>query len=76
MTLRCAVPAPLPPCDRLQELQVALRGKAMDPNAGSWDLDPVFNDTKFKFGYLVSDGSVPGVQRFWLGACSRGRRTP
>jgi len=38
-----------------QEMQVALRGKAMDPNAGSWTIDPVFDGSSFKFGYLVSN---------------------
>ena len=32
---------------------MALRGKAMDPNAGSWTIDPVFDGSSFKFGYLV-----------------------
>ncbi|KAL4447481.1 hypothetical protein ABPG75_004700 [Micractinium tetrahymenae] len=41
-----------------KELQVALQGKAMDPNAGSWTLDPVFNDTKFKFGYLMKPNAL------------------
>ncbi|EFN59585.1 hypothetical protein CHLNCDRAFT_56449 [Chlorella variabilis] len=35
------------------ELKVALKGKAMDPNAGSWTIDPVFEGTAFKFGYLM-----------------------
>lgn len=33
---------------------MALAGKAMDPNAGSWTIDPVFDGSAFKFGYLVS----------------------
>ena len=37
----------------LQEMQVALQGKGMDPNAGSWTIDPVFDGSRFKFGYLV-----------------------
>ncbi|PSC68442.1 LOW PSII ACCUMULATION chloroplastic [Micractinium conductrix] len=36
-----------------KELAVALQGKSMDPNAGSWTLDPVFDGTRFKFGYLM-----------------------
>lgn len=32
---------------------MALQGKAMDPNAGSWTIDPVFDGSAFKFGYLV-----------------------
>jgi hypothetical protein len=36
-----------------KEMQVALRGKAMDPNAGSWTIDPVFDGSSFKFGYLM-----------------------
>lgn len=42
-------PRPIPP----QELNVARRGKGMDPAAGSWDIDPVFETSAFKFGYLV-----------------------
>ena len=32
---------------------MALDGKAMDPAAGSWTLDPVFSGSSFQFGYLV-----------------------
>lgn len=46
-------PSHFPP----QEMQVALRGKAMDPNAGSWTIDPVFDGSSFKFGYLVRPAS-------------------
>ncbi|KAI3429306.1 hypothetical protein D9Q98_005401 [Chlorella vulgaris] len=35
------------------EMGVALRGKAMDPAAGSWTLDAVFEGSSFKFGYLM-----------------------
>jgi Domain of unknown function (DUF1995) len=36
-----------------QELAVAKRGKAIDPNAGSWNIDPVFEQTKFQLDYLT-----------------------
>lgn len=36
-----------------KELQVALKGKGMDPAAGSWTLDPVFEGSSFQFGYLM-----------------------
>ena len=50
---RLSQPTPAPPNQPLQELAVALQGKSMDPNAGSWTLDPVFDGTRFKFGYLM-----------------------
>ncbi|KAK9841778.1 hypothetical protein WJX81_002326 [Elliptochloris bilobata] len=36
-----------------KELQVARHGKAMDPNAGSRQLDPVFEQTAFQLDYLT-----------------------
>lgn len=32
---------------------VAVEGKAMDPNAGSWTIDPVFDTTRFQLDYLT-----------------------
>lgn len=32
---------------------VAIEGKAMDPNAGSWTIDPVFEATRFQLDYLT-----------------------
>jgi hypothetical protein len=43
---------------------VALRGKAMDPAAGSWTLDAVFEGSSFKFGYLVSWSAQPCAAAF------------
>lgn len=33
---------------------MATRGKAMDPNAGSWTIDPVFEGTSFNMDYLTN----------------------
>lgn len=35
------------------ELQVAREGKGMDPAAGSWTIDPIFDQTRFKLSYLT-----------------------
>lgn len=48
---------------------MALRGKAMDPNAGSWTIDPVFDGSAFKFGYLVGSCGEALLAHCW------GRRT-
>ncbi len=40
-------------CAAVQEVQVARRGKAMDPNAGSRQLEPVFEQTSFQLDYLT-----------------------
>jgi hypothetical protein len=36
----------------IKEMKVAMEGKGVDPNAGSWEIDPVFSQTKFKLDYL------------------------
>ena len=66
---RTCLPACLPAClsFALQELQVALKGKGMDPAAGSWTLDPVFEGSQFKFGYLVSFAGPAAALR--VGCC-------
>lgn len=40
------------------ELKVARQGKGMDPNAGSWNLDPVFEQTAFKLDYLTKPSGL------------------
>ena len=38
----------------LQELRVAREGKAMDPNAGSAELAPIFSQTSFQLSALTN----------------------
>lgn len=32
---------------------MAVNGKAMDPNAGSWTIDPVWDNSRFQLDYLT-----------------------
>ena len=43
---------------------MALKGKGMDPAAGSWTLDPVFEGSSFQFGYLVSELGLVGLSAY------------
>lgn len=36
-----------------KELQVAKEGKGMDPAAGSWVIDPIFDQTRLNLDYLT-----------------------
>lgn len=45
----------------MQELVVAMQGKEIDPNAGSWKIEPVFDQTSFKMDYLTKPS---GIQAF------------
>lgn len=40
------------------EMRVAMQGKGKDPNAGSWDIDPVFEQTSFKLDYLTKPSGL------------------
>lgn len=41
-----------------QELAVAQYGKTLDPNAGSWNIDAVWENTKFQLNYLTEPSGL------------------
>lgn len=41
-----------------QELKVARFGKSKDPNAGSWDIEAVWDNTKFQLDYLTKPSGL------------------
>ena len=40
------------------ELAIAQSGQTLDPAAGRAALDPIFTDTRWKFGYLTKQSSL------------------
>jgi hypothetical protein len=41
-----------------EELRVAKQGKGMDPNAGAWDIDPIWDQTAFSLDYLTEPSGL------------------